>query len=84
MGLFLALDRYLAVKHGVWYSQNCTRKAAWIVIVPAILIRIPDVAIAFVAAEIVPEQGCSDVGVRFINLTEQHDCLTNAENLFDA
>ncbi|XP_075264535.1 uncharacterized protein LOC142356538, partial [Convolutriloba macropyga] len=37
LNLLLAIDRFVAVKHAVWYSHKCTRKVAWIAVIPILV-----------------------------------------------
>ena len=30
MACLVAIDRYIAVEHGVWYKDNCNTTTAWI------------------------------------------------------
>ncbi|XP_063727407.1 uncharacterized protein LOC134854956 [Symsagittifera roscoffensis] len=45
LAFLLSFDRYIAIKYAAWYRENCTRRTAWYVVAPALLIRVPDVAL---------------------------------------
>ena len=63
LNCLLAVDRFIAVKSSTWYKDHCTRKAAWVVIIPVMMIRLPDSVIRLLKVEVIPGQrGCFLLG----------------------
>ena len=72
LNCLLAVDRFLAVRYSTWYRDICTRKAAWVVIVPVMMIRLPDVVIRLIKIEVIPGMGCFLSEVRnFLTILSQ-------------